>query len=240
MPAERYYIHDSFDSSLNLTENEFHHLVRVMRTREGEQVELVNGAGKLAHATVKKIGKDFATLDIDHVIVEAPSRVKTILAQAIVKPNRLDFILEKGTELGVDEFWLFPGQLSVKSDFSSNQIERMKTLTIAAMKQCGRLFLPNIVMKPSIEEWTPLTATTFFGDVQEEAVPFLKAWQEETIYSPIVFVTGPESGFTDREVILLKEKGALGVKLHSNVLRTETASIMAVSLIQHSLLNRNY
>jgi 16S rRNA (uracil1498-N3)-methyltransferase len=240
MPAERYFLDCSFkvNDHHELKGPEFHHLAHVMRTRKGEPVELVNGKGALAQATVQDILKEKAILIIGQVYQEPDRPCRLILAQAIPKPNRLDFILEKGTELGVDCFWLFPGRHSAKKEFFPHQLERAQTLTIAAMKQCGRLTLPKLVLQPSLDKWPSLAEmSAFFGDLEPEAPPFEEAWRRlDSPSYPILFVTGPEAGFSKQEVQILRERGAAGVKLHPNILRTDTASIMALSLLSHWLL----
>ncbi len=240
MPAERYFIDHPLKAheQQELKGPEFHHLAHVMRTRKGEIVELVNGKGALATATVQDILKEKAILKIDDVLQEPERPNRLILAQAMPKPNRLDFILEKGTELGVDCFWLFPGQTSAKKEFYPHQIERARTLTIAAMKQCGRLTLPEVIFQPAIQEWSCLThVSAFFGDLKPDAPLFETAWKKLHSPSyPLVFITGPESGFTQQEIQLLRDQGATGVKLHSNILRTDTASIMALSLLSHWIM----
>lgn len=238
MPAERYFIEDSFTTgkSYSLEGSELHHLARVMRTRVGESIELVNGQGQLAQAIVQDIKKEEAIVTLTEVEIATRRSQTVILAQAIPKLNRLDFILEKGTELGVDEFWLFPGAHSVKADFSSNQLERMQAMILAAMKQCGRLFLPTISLKPALQKWPALTGTAFFGDTDENAPLFSQAWEKAPHPSPIIFFVGPESGLTDKEVQELKHRGVQGVKLHPNILRTDTAPLVALSLIEHWLL----
>jgi 16S rRNA (uracil1498-N3)-methyltransferase len=238
MPAERYFLNETLNTHDKkiLRGTEFHHLVHVMRTRKGEEVELINGRGALAHATTQDLFKDHASLIINQIDTTVPRPIQVILAQALPKINRLDFILEKGTELGVDEFWLFPGQLSVKKDISPNQVERFNSLIIAAMKQCGRLFLPKIVIKPELGKWPAIEGTAFFGDVEKEALPFAHQWKQTAINSPILFFVGPESGFTEKEVQILRDKNVKGVKLHQYILRTETAPLMALSLIEHWLL----
>lgn len=240
MPAERYFI----ESTLNIHEchelkgAEFHHLAHVMRTRKGDCVELVNGKGDLAQAVVQDLKKDKALLKIECIHHEPSKPCRLILAQALPKPNRLDFILEKGTELGVDSFWIFPGHHSNQKDCYPSQMERIRTITITAMKQCGRLHLPSTLFLPSIENWEKFTKmSAFFGDLDPKAPLFEIDWnmRSETSY-PIVFVTGPEGGFSEQEIQSLKDKGAHGVKLHNNILRTDTASVMAVSLMSHWLL----
>lgn len=240
MPAERYFLDLSFKlhDQQELKGPEFHHLAHVMRTRKGEIVELVNGRGALARAVVQEISKDKARLKIEEVEQEKEHPCRLILAQALPKSNRLDFILEKGTELGVDAFWLFPGHLSSKKDFFPHQIERARLLTIAAMKQCGRLTLPQLILQPELEKWHSFTGmTVFFGDLKPTA-PLFETVRERLNSSayPIVFITGPEAGFSDKEELILRDRGAMGVKLHPNILRTDTASLMALSLISHWLI----
>lgn len=238
MPIERYFLDEPIEAHelKSLKGSEFHHLSKVTRIRSGEKIELVNGKGVLAQATVQKVEKDQALLLIDEVFNEPPRSDQLILAQALPKVNRLDFILEKGTELGVDEFWLFPGDLSVKKDFSENQIERAHAVTVAAMKQSGRLTLPVVKLMPKLEKWPEISGTAYFGDVEPNADVFIKCWKGEKHTSPIFFFVGPESGLSDDEVKCLKERGVKGVKLHENVLRTDTASLAAISLIRHFLM----
>ncbi len=239
MSSERYYADVALQEGayVTLSDNERHHLVHVMRTRPGEQVELVNGQGELAQAQLVQIDKSKVQLKIINVIT-AQLPVRTlILAQAFVRPNRLEVIIEKGTELGVTDFWLFPGEKSEKGEYSDNQLKRLHLLMIAAMKQCDRLDLPTITIKPPIKLWPPLNGLSFFGHLAPQA-PAL--WQicsaPQAKSSSIMFVTGPESGFSEHEEEMLKNLGVQGVKLHTNILRTETASIVALALLSQCLL----
>jgi len=240
MPAERYFLNDTFKEGemQELKGQEFHHLAHVMRTRKGESVELVNGKGSLAQALVQEKTKDKALLRIEEVYQEPEPLCRLILAQALPKPHRLDDILEKGTELGVDSFWLFPGEYSTQKECYPSQMERARTVTIAAMKQCGRLYLPSLLVQPVIGEWKNLAEkSVFFGDVNRDATPFETTWNSlSSHFFPVVFVTGPEGGFSSKEVQSLRDQGALGVKLHTNILRSDTASLMALSLLSHWLL----
>jgi len=229
MPAERYYLSEKFGvgEELFLVEDEFQHLTRVMRAKESEEIELVNGAGGLASAIIERLEKKRAVLKIEKVSTESPSSKKIILAQAIPRINRLDFIVEKGTELGMSELWLFPGKLSERKDLSEHQLNRLKAVTIASMKQCGRLFLPNILLKKPLDKWESLPSPAFFGDLNPQA-PLL---QSTKIPDQVIFFIGPESGFTDDEEKKLQTLGAQGVKLHPNILRTDTAALVALALL---------
>lgn len=239
MPAERFFVDQPLEPSHSviLQGQEFHHLKNVMRMRVGEAVEVSNGAGALAHVTVLQLAKDHAVLTITAMEYEQKCEVDIILAQAWPRSNRLDFILEKGTELGVTQFWLYPSFHSPKKAPTEHQLERMKALTIAAMKQCGRLFLPELIIKPPLIQWKKPEGTCFFGDIRPSATHFLSAWERMPKVSPIIFFVGPESGFTEEEVANFDRLGVQGVKLHKNVLRTETAALVALSLIEAGLAN---
>lgn len=234
MPAERYFFEGELieGSLMRLEEQEFHHLAHVMRAQIGETVEVVNGSGQLAQAQIKSLEKRQAELSIISVVSEHKSPFEIILAQAIPRLNRLDLILEKGTELGMTQLWLFPGTLSERKKISEQRLKRLRTITITALKQCGRLYLPQITLKPPIGQWDTLSLPSFFGDLNPSAPPLYNVWTPD---QGIIFFIGPESGFTDDEVTILDQLGAKGVKLHQNILRTDTASITALSLITHML-----
>jgi 16S rRNA (uracil1498-N3)-methyltransferase len=220
MPIERFYSPLSFSPGTicTLEEEELRHL-QVIRLRTGEKVELVNGKGALAQATLTTVEKRRALLTVNSVTHSSPGPIR-ILAQAIPRFNRLEFILEKGTELGATAFWLFPGERSEKSSFSENQKQRMTQLMIAAMKQCGRLDLPSIELHPSLLSWTPLPYPLLYGDTRQNA-PTLKISP-----GPLILLIGPEGGLSPAELVHLDGPlAAQGLRLHSNILRTDTAAI---------------
>jgi 16S rRNA (uracil1498-N3)-methyltransferase len=221
MPADRFFSPSPFQVGANvaLEDEELRHLL-VMRIQRGDALTLVNGQGELATATVTKIDRKSCSLEITSLEKEEKNHRFT-LAQAIPRFNRLETILEKGTELGVDTFLLFPGERSEKTEFSRNQLERMETILVAALKQCGRLYLPEIKVVPPLAQLTKLSGTLLFGDVDPHAPRFSHP------ASPSTFFVGPEAGFTPAEISRLKEWGARGVSLSRNILRVDTAAIAA-------------
>lgn len=230
MPAERYYFPSTYtkDEEISLEGQEFHHLVNVMRTRKGERVELVNGNGQRAEGTVVSLEKKRAVILIEHLTHKEDKGRRLILAQGIPRFARLEYILEKGTELGMTEIWLFPGMHSEKGEFSANQQERMQTILVSAMKQCGRLYLPKLSILPALKKWKDFPSNGFFGDVHPEA-PRLNPTELESM-NEVIFFIGPESGFDKSEVEVLRQHHIRGVTLHHNILRTDTAAIVALAL----------
>jgi 16S rRNA (uracil1498-N3)-methyltransferase len=220
MPHDRFFVDSPFHAQqcLELREEAKH--LKVMRIRPGEVIELVNGRNQLARARL--VNPQL----VEILSIEGrPSPFPVILCQAIPRLNRFDTIVEKGTELGMTELWLFPGALSEKKNVP---LERAKKIAISAMKQCGRLDLPGIKLKPPIFQWDALPYPAYFGDISETAPPFLSVLQKD---EGICFIVGPEAGFTPEEENHLKNIGAQGVKLHPWILRTDTAPLAALSLI---------
>jgi len=235
MPANRYFIDADFKvgNRLELAGHEQHHLANVMRNHVGDRVELVNGRGGFANASVMMVGRREAVLEVKDVIQHPPPKSTVILAQAIPRANRLDFILEKGTELGMSELWLFPAERSERGKFSETQLERMQHVTIAAMKQCGRFYLPRIVIRDHFSKWEKFEGVVCFGDLEcrKGDIAALKNKVR------ILFVVGPESGFSESEVVFLRTTGAKGLKLNDNVLRAETAALSGLSIIHFHIDN---
>lgn len=237
MPAERYYYPEDFQEGnpISLVDVEFHHLVNVMRNRIGDTIELINGKGQLATGRIQEISKKAAIITIEGLSEASVLEKPLILAQAIPRLSKLEFVLEKGTELGMTEIWLFPAAHSEKSSFSKNQLDRFNTILISAIKQSGRLFLPELILMPRLEEWQPFCLPAFYGDTDPNAPLFEVMWkkQEKKDTEGTLFCVGPESGFTSQETTLLKALGATGVNLNPFILRTETAAIVAMCLMAH-------
>jgi 16S rRNA (uracil1498-N3)-methyltransferase len=233
MPHNRYYLDTPFqeDQTVVVADEEFHHLTRVLRAKIGERVELVNGRWQLAQAKLVEMTKHEATLVLTQVTTAVRQKPPVILALGLTRMNHLEWTIEKGTELNAAAFWLFPGLLSEKKELKPTQTTRLNHLAIAAMKQCGRLDLPTIETKPPLLQWKPLQGTLLFGDPQG---PY--PWELELrspLPEPIVIFIGPEGGFDHRETEYFhKSLSAIGLRLSPNILRAETASLTALSLIQ--------
>jgi 16S rRNA (uracil1498-N3)-methyltransferase len=230
MPQERYYIDSALQKGelVQLSGSEMQHMMRVMRTRVGDQVELINGKGILAQARLKDADKHAAHLEITSLYEEKQKNNSLILCQGMPRVNKLDFIIEKATELGVTEFRLFPAKRSEKKDLSVNQSERINTLIISAIKQSGRLFIPTVTLIDPIDKWSKPKETLLFGDLDPNAISITQKLKD---LKEVIFVTGPESGLTSEEEYTLKSLGGIGVKINSHILRTETASIAAVAIL---------
>ncbi|MDE3055255.1 MAG: 16S rRNA (uracil(1498)-N(3))-methyltransferase [Verrucomicrobiota bacterium] len=227
MPSHRFFV----DASLSLHDTfsiegeEWHHMVHVMRSSEGESVELINGKGLLAQAKIISLERHRA-----HLLVESLHQVplphfRLLLAIPFMRPAKLQWIVEKGTELGVFSFVFYRAQRSELSQLSSSQLERLHILAVSALKQSGGVYLPSFQVVPDLAS-LPAAPLSLFGDPSGEVLSF------DPLPPSLLFVTGPESGFAPEEKELLEKKGS-GVRYNPNTLRAETAPIAAAAIFLH-------
>ncbi|NGX38032.1 MAG: Ribosomal RNA small subunit methyltransferase E [Chlamydiae bacterium] len=223
MPENRFFLDAPFQKglTLDLPQEELHHL-RVMRIHPNDTFDLVNGQNQLATVRLEK-GTSVVLLE---VITKPPPKHQLILAQAFLRPKNLEFVIEKGTELGATAFWLFPASRSEKG---SPKLARLRQLTISALKQCGRLDLPQIKIFPDLPK--PLPGTAFFGN------PGSKTLLSPSSTDTTLFI-GPEKGFSpEEENHLHKALKAKGIRLNPHILRAETAALCGLSLLA---INENF
>lgn len=226
MPLDRFYLQGMLEEGreVSLQDAEAHHLAHVLRCAIGETVELVDGKGSLAKATIRSIDKRKAILRIDSVQKMAALPPQILLGVPLLRPSKLEWIVEKGTELGVDTFLFYPSDKGENKDLSPRHLERLSALSIAAIKQSGRLFLPHLEILAHFHDLFTKKATIFYGD------PNTTSSSLQTAAFPALFITGPESGFSETEYALLKSQGQ-AIRLSEHVLRAETAPIAAASLL---------
>lgn len=223
MPVNRFFTSSALNEGAvcTLDDKESYHLRSVCRLQPGDTTELIDGKGGLAEAEVQKLGKKGAELLVLSVRRSAPSQERRQIRQAFIHASKLDWLLEKATELGATEICLFPAELSDLA-YNEGRLERMQTVLISAIKQCGSLFLPTLKLIGPISSWQP-EPHVYFGYIGS------KAMLGPANYSLASFVNGPESGFSKAELQTMRVLGFKGVSLHRNVLRTETAPLAALA-----------
>lgn len=202
---------------ISLSKEESSHLKKVMRTKKGSVIEIINGEGALACATFDE------EILIDSVIKQAPSKKIKGLALALTEPKILELVIEKATEIGINSFLVFPAHKSKLRALSPNKQERIHKILISAIKQSKRLYLPSITFLKRKED-LPKETNYLLADF--DGKEFTKGDLSYT------FIIGPESGFTKEEITYFKEKlSANPILLSEGVLRAETAGICAAYLL---------
>lgn len=114
-----------------------------MRCSCGEEIELVNGHGRLAHGKVERVTKRSAEVSILSSVYTPAPLPRCLLALPFLRPTQLEWVVEKATELGASAFLLYRARRSERQSLSSSQRERLRAVAIAALKQSGRLYVPS-------------------------------------------------------------------------------------------------
>ena len=223
-----------------LSEEEALHVVRVLRMSEGQSVRLIDGQGGLAQGILTAVGKRSASVHVERLAKEEVRPKGLVLVVAPTKANdRFEWLLEKATELGVEEV------IPVWTDRSERRVDkhdRWRKVVVAATKQCQRRWVPKLheacAMKDLFDLHPGLMARPgavahCMGGVSglSERVAWTE-WQADN--SEAWLAIGPEGDFTESEVRWLVERNACAVHLGVLRLRTETAAMAAVAQFKTS------
>ncbi len=220
---------------LIIDDDEFNHLIHVMRKKVGDQIIVVNGQGTAYEVKISEVIKKTAICSISKIIQDHnESEMNVILGVGILKnPAKFDFLVEKATELGVKE--IIP-LLTTRTIPQKAKIDRWQKLALAAMKQCGRSFLPHIHQLSTFDDALTINKdfdSKFILHIDPE-LPleqnFNDAVKSKKLKSILLFI-GPEGGFSDQEIEMSKANGFTPVSLGIRRLRTETAAIAVCSVL---------
>lgn len=211
------------NTNVSLKGSEFHHAVKVMRNTTSDEIFVTNGKGVIIKGEVSKIEKDSLLILIKEKFLYGNKLDNIIFCLSKLKnPDRFKFALEKCVELGITNFIIFNSRRSVAK---GSNIERWKKITLAAMKQSLRAFLPQITLVGSLDDIVSLPGKKIvFEQTAENEFPFSNRGKE-TYY----FIFGPEGGFTKVEQTLF-DSGSI-FYLSDHRLRSETAMVKAASLL---------
>lgn len=243
MKEKRYFYNGSLSEgkTVTLDGDEFHHMANVMRAKQGDKICLINGDGNFYFSTIKKIEKKSAEIFIDYAEQsQNEPKIKLSVFQALAKGDKLSLIAQKITELGATDLCLFESNFSdIKSN--THKPDRLETIVISASKQCGRASILNIESPFSIKEVAQKISDydAFFVAYENEDGHTLvdSLNQLNSNQKNIAVMIGPEGGFSETEIKLLKDSGADIVSLGKRILRTETASIASSAVILGILEN---
>ncbi len=222
------------DSQILLNEDEAHHLTRVLRLQQGATVYAFDGAGIEYECRVAQADKRTVTLEIQHQLTDAvDSPLRLTLAQALVKGDKFDWIVQKATELGVT--CIVPlitdnSDIRKAEERAEQKLARWRRIALEAVKQCGRRTLVEIVEPQGFAEFCANDQSELrwlLAERNGQPMPTLAA----TVNSLSVAI-GPEGGWSDAELALAHEYQFNALQLGRRILRTETAALVALTLAQ--------
>jgi len=225
----------SHGALIHLDERASHHLSRVLRVRKGDSIILFNGRDEFL-ATIKEIRKKEVIVQIDRFEKKhIESNVSITLAQGLARGEKMDFIIQKAVELGVNRIVpLMTEHSNVRLDQerSDKRLSHWQSVIISACEQSGCIQLPEIVLPMSLIKWLPenkaelsLVLTPHSGKKQILSTMALP--------NSICILIGPEGGLSEAEIQFAVDAGFIEWNLGSRILRTETAGIVGISILQY-------
>lgn len=232
---------------IEITGGDAHHLARVMRAQIGDEVTVAGSDGRAARMTVVAVARDAVRLRLVEYLPEtAEAHAEVILVQALLKGEKMDFVVQKAVELGAAA--VYPVQTEhvvVRYDAKKAAAKTVRWQKIAdeAAKQCGRQTLMHVA--PVV----PLSAflrNTEFLERSDTAVVFcyegertqsVRAVLQCITARRVLLIVGAEGGFSSAEAEAIRAAGAQTVSLGRLILRAETAAVTALAVTQYELGN---
>jgi len=229
------------EGTIHISGKEAHHILDVMRMSEGDQVVVFDGTGKEYTGFIKQADTAKGELFVEVVRVDTPSRgtaPRVTLAQAVPKKGRMDYIVEKATELGVSAIIPLTSERTiVRPDERSagKKAQRWRAIAVEASKQCGR---PDV---PEVCGITPYDDV--LGDIGGYDLAVIACLSEGTmplkqvlpgaLPGKVIIFIGPEGDFTPEEIEKALQKKCRAVSLGPRVLKSDTAGLFAVSAVNY-------
>lgn len=245
MSLRRFFINptDITGATAQITGPEAHHLRTVLRLAPGDPITFFDGTGARYQARIERILKDRVTATITEQTQDPPPKVRLHLGQALLKGQKMDLILQKATELGVDAIWPFSSEHGIHKPTKEAQMERWQRIVLEACKQCDRARPPEIhdpmEINDLITHAPPCdTRLIFWEHESRQTLPEVLADQNTNCRS-VLFLLGPEGGFSETEVACARREGFIPVSLGPRILRAETATLAATAILQFTLGNLN-
>jgi len=213
------------------------HITRVLRLRAGEPLTLFNGNGAEYAATILELHRDAVVVEVgQEQAVSRESALPLTLAQGISRGERMDWILQKATELGGSRIVpLFTERSVVRLDAkqSERKLQHWRAIAIAACEQCGRNSVPEIAQPTGLFEFVgngvqPHVTRLLLSPVSDVSID-----EVGVSATGVTVLIGPEGGLTENEQAVALRSGFTSVRMGPRVLRTETAAIAALAILQH-------
>ena len=214
-----------------LDEHASHHLARVLRAKVGTQVSVFNGDGHDYLGHIDAISKQHVTVNITSVkSLHTESTLHTCLALAVSKGDRFDWAIKKATELGVTSIVPILSQrvdVRLSPERWLKKRAHWQQAVISACEQSGRAVIPEVVSPKPLSSWV----ASVEADCKYLLDPALDSEETSTTPESVAILIGPEGGFTSEELRLASQFGFYALRLGPRVLRTETAPLVALSVI---------
>ena len=233
MRLSRFFI----DAPLSLGQHELpeaqaHYIGRVLRHAAGDAVQLFDGSGQEYLGALIEVGKKAVRVELrEQLAGQAESPLRIHLGQGLSRGERMDWAIQKATELGVSEITPIVSErceVRLKDERADKRLAHWRQVAISACEQCGRSVLPVIHASVTLAEWQAHVQAELKLVLHPVAAPL----ESHARPHSLAFLIGPEGGLSEAEVAQAKAAGFHAARLGPRVLRTETAPVVALAVAQ--------
>ena len=233
MRLSRFYI----DAPLSLGEHELpeaqaHYIGRVLRMAEGDAVQLFDGSGQEYRGALMEVGKKRVRVQLNEAFAGQPeSSLAVHLGQGLSRGERMDWAIQKATELGVNQITPIISErceVRLKDERAEKRQAHWQQIAISACEQCGRSTVPVIHPPQLLSDWLKGNEAELKLVLHPVAEPLVSHAKPASL----AFLIGPEGGLSDAEVSQAQAAGFHAARLGPRVLRTETAPVVALAVAQ--------
>jgi len=222
------------DLTSHLAKDQIHYVKDVMRLKAGDRLLVFNAQGEW-NATIEAYEKNGARIKILEKVRGKDNEKNIWLAFSPIKQNPLNFLIQKGTELGIKKF--FP-ILSERTIVKEINVKRIKKIIVEASEQSNRISIPEIEKLEPLKNFLnkfPKNGYLIFCDINCKKSN-LKDILTKKIQGPVCILIGPEGDFSESErQLIIKRKEIISLSLANNILKAETAAIAAVTIVNYHL-----
>ena len=233
---QRYFSKKTENNRFTLTEEDTYHITKVMRMVKDDKIEVVYQENTYICKIVSLSPLVEAEI-VEEIKNNQELKTQVTIVQSLVKEQKMDYILQKTVELGVDKIIPYCASRSVIkiNEKKDKKIERWKSILKEAAEQSKRIKIPEITNPINLSNLVKLSDydIKFLCTVNESSQNLKKVLSNMVSGAKILFVIGPEGGFTPEEEKVMMENGFLSISLGNSVLRTETASTFIMSVVRY-------
>lgn len=235
MTVRRFFsLHPVSGSSIRISGDEFHHLKHVNRAKSGDPLEVIDGRGTLFFCEVRTMKGNEALVDIVGQEKADQPRLRLIAAPSLLKQRSMNLMIEKLTEMGVDEIRPVMFQRTDES-YSHSRLAKWQKIAVQSLKVNKRLWLTQIHAPVGIDELVESTK-----DIPNRLLLDMEGGypSASSMTGPVLAVTGPPGGVTQEEHVRFIKNGFTPCKINECVLKSETAAI-SIAAILNTLIENN-
>lgn len=224
---------------LKIEGDEVKHIRKALRLKAGDEIVVFDGLGREVEGTIVEERLSSVVIRVQNIISsKKDSPLEVTLAQSLLKGEKMDYLIQKATELGVKEIIPFFSSRSVPLLEKSTRLmrhHRWRKIAVEASKQCGRGSVPKIECLRDYSEMLQIASAEDLSLIlwEREGIKLKEVLERSKEKRKIFFIIGPEGGFNQFEVDEAKRVGFTPVTLGRRILRAETASLCFLSILQY-------